>query len=142
MPAARAPRRRDNGFTDSDDNDAMTTPAPASPASGDGARPPHPSLRERFDALRNVPPFLREIWRASPSLTLATLGLRLVRAFLPVATLYVGKLIIDEALRLSRPARCSTISAPHSLPGSSTTFCCCSASSSGSRSARTCSGAW
>lgn len=59
-----------------------------------------PSLRERFDALRNLRPFLRQIWATSPSLTLLTLGLRLVRALLPVATLYVGKLIIDEAVRL------------------------------------------
>ena len=59
-----------------------------------------PSLRERFDALRNLPPFLRQIWAASPALTLASLGLRLLRALLPIATLYVGKLIIDEALRL------------------------------------------
>lgn len=59
-----------------------------------------PSLRERFDALRNLPPFLRQIWAASPALTMASLGLRLVRALLPVATLYVGKLIIDEAVRL------------------------------------------
>ncbi|GGD54679.1 ABC transporter ATP-binding protein [Pseudoxanthomonas indica] len=58
------------------------------------------SLRERVDALRNLPPFLRQIWKTSPGLTLATMGLRLVRAFLPVATLYVGKLIIDEAVRL------------------------------------------
>ncbi len=58
------------------------------------------SLRERFEALRNLPPFLRQIWQASPALTAATLALRLVRAFLPVATLYVGKLIIDEAVRL------------------------------------------
>ncbi|QSX76099.1 ABC transporter ATP-binding protein [Lysobacter arenosi] len=59
-----------------------------------------PSLRERFDALRNLPPFLRQIWATSPWLTLTTLGLRVVRAFLPIATLYVGKLIIDEAVRL------------------------------------------
>ncbi|MGH8080043.1 MAG: ABC transporter ATP-binding protein, partial [Lysobacter sp.] len=59
-----------------------------------------PSLRERFNALRNLPPFLRQIWATSPALTLITLGLRLIRALLPVATLYVGKLIIDEAVRL------------------------------------------
>ena len=59
-----------------------------------------PSLRERFDAMRNLPPFLRQIWQTSRPLTLTSLGLRLVRALLPVATLYVGKLIIDEAVRL------------------------------------------
>lgn len=61
---------------------------------------PRPSLRERFDALRNLPPFLRMVWSTSPLLSLMTIGLRVVRALLPVATLYVGKLIIDEAVRL------------------------------------------
>jgi len=61
-----------------------------------------PSLRERFGALRNLPPFLREVWQASPALTLASLGLRVLRALLPVAMLYVGKLIIDTAVQLSR----------------------------------------
>ena len=31
-----------------------------------------PSLRERFNALRNLPPFLRQIWATSPALTLAS----------------------------------------------------------------------
>src|SRR5690606_4101478 len=61
---------------------------------------PRPSLRERVGALRNLPPFLREIWATSRPLTLATLGLRLLRALMPIATLYIGKLIIDEAVRL------------------------------------------
>ena len=66
--------------------------------------PPLPAaqlnLRQRFAAMRNIPPFLREIWATSKPLTLASISLRLVRAFLPIATLYVGKLIIDEAIRL------------------------------------------
>ncbi|GAB1407281.1 ABC transporter ATP-binding protein [Thermomonas brevis] len=62
--------------------------------------PPQLNMRERFSAMRNIPPFLREIWATSKPMTLAAIGLRLVRAFLPVATLYVGKLIIDEAVRL------------------------------------------
>jgi ATP-binding cassette subfamily B protein len=61
-----------------------------------------PSLRERVSALRNIPPFLRQIWSTSKPLTLVSLGLRLVRALLPIVTLYVGKLIIDEAVRLVR----------------------------------------
>ena len=59
------------------------------------------SLRERVGALRNLRPFLRQVWETSPALTSASLSLRLVRALLPVATLYVGKLIIDEAIRLA-----------------------------------------
>ncbi|MGA0588759.1 ABC transporter ATP-binding protein [Dyella sp. KRB-257] len=77
----------------------------ASPATG-GRRhqppPPPQSLRERFAALRNVPPFLASIWQTSRSLTLASVALRLLRALLPVATLYVGKLIVDEVVRLVR----------------------------------------
>jgi ATP-binding cassette subfamily B protein len=67
----------------------------------DRAGPNRKSLRERVGALRNLPPFLRQIWATSPALTLSSLGLRAVRALLPVATLYVGKLIIDEAIRLA-----------------------------------------
>lgn len=57
-------------------------------------------MRERFDALHNLPPFLRSIWQTSRLLTSSTLLLRLVRALLPVVTLYVGKLIIDEVVQL------------------------------------------
>ncbi len=60
------------------------------------------SLRERFGALRNLPPFLRLIWKTSPAMTAGTLAIRLVRALLPIATLYVGKLIIDEVIRLAQ----------------------------------------
>ncbi len=68
---------------------------PGSPASKST-----PSVRERLSALRNLKPFLREVWATSRFLTASSLGLRLVRALLPVIMLYVGKLIIDEAVRL------------------------------------------
>lgn len=57
-------------------------------------------FRERVDALRNLRPFLRQIWETSPQLTLASLVLRLTQALTPVALLYIGKLIIDEAIHL------------------------------------------
>ena len=63
--------------------------------------PPQRSLKERVGALRNLPPFLSLVWQTAPGLTLANLVLRLTRALLPVATLYVGKLIIDEVVRLA-----------------------------------------
>ena len=77
----------------------MPSPSPdgAAPAA---RRPVNPSLRERFGALKNLPPFLREIWGTSRRLTLTSLGLRVIRALLPIVTLYIGKLIIDEAVRL------------------------------------------
>lgn len=74
---------------------------PASPIAG-AAGAKKPSLRQRFKAMRNLPPFLRQVWQTSRALTLASLGLRLIRALLPVAMLYVGKLIIDTALHLSQ----------------------------------------
>jgi ATP-binding cassette subfamily B protein len=74
---------------------------PASPAAGPAGQK-NPSLRERFKAMRNLPPFLRQVWQTSPALATASLGLRIIRALLPVAMLYVGKLIIDAALLLSR----------------------------------------
>jgi ATP-binding cassette subfamily B protein len=40
------------------------------------------------------------VWRTSPQLTAASLVLRLVRAVLPVITLFVGKLIIDDVVVL------------------------------------------
>lgn len=59
------------------------------------------SFRARWAALRNIGPFLRMVWRASPGLLLITLTLRVIRAVLPVAALWFGKLIIDEVVRLS-----------------------------------------
>jgi ATP-binding cassette subfamily B protein len=63
-------------------------------------RPRPQSLRARVGALRNLPPFIAEIWRTSRFLTCSSLALRLVRALLPVLSLYVGKLIIDEVVAL------------------------------------------
>jgi len=62
--------------------------------------PPPQTFRERLGALRNLPPFIKLVWQTSPGIALAQAGLRLVRALLPVAALYVGALIIDEVVRL------------------------------------------
>jgi ATP-binding cassette subfamily B protein len=57
-------------------------------------------LKGRFGALRSLRPFIAMVWNASPFFTLTALLLRLVRAVLPVAMLYVGKLIIDDVVIL------------------------------------------
>ena len=59
-------------------------------------------MRERLGALKNLPPFVRLVWETSRSLTIAQGLLRLVRALLPVMVLYVGKLIIDEVVELTK----------------------------------------
>src|SRR5690606_13682823 len=72
-------------------------PAPAAgPLRGEPPR--QLRMRERLGALRNVPPFLRLIWQTSRILTAGTLTLRFLRALLPVATLYIGKVIIDVGI--------------------------------------------
>ena len=65
------------------------------------AATPPTSYRARFAALRNIPPFLGLVWDASPLLTMASVVLRLTRAVLPVAALWIGKLIIDDVIHLS-----------------------------------------
>lgn len=92
---------------------------PKNYAMGGRAAPPRPgdalpaperqSWRARLGAMRNLPPFLKLVWRTSPALTLSQSLLRVVRALLPVATLYVGKLIIDEVVLL--------VQAPHPVEG-------------------------
>lgn len=51
--------------------------------------------RERFRALKNIPPVLRLVWHSSPGLTLAGCSLRVFNALVPVAMLWVSKMIID-----------------------------------------------
>ncbi|SOD78294.1 ABC transporter ATP-binding protein [Spirosoma fluviale] len=60
------------------------------------------SWRERFAALGNLPAFFKLVWEVSPGLFLGNAALRLIRAAIPAATLYIGKLIIDQVVALSR----------------------------------------
>ncbi|GAB3491237.1 ABC transporter ATP-binding protein [Spirosoma knui] len=60
------------------------------------------SWRERFAALGNLPAFFRLVWETSPGLFLGNAALRLVRAAIPAATLYIGKLIIDQVVDLTK----------------------------------------
>lgn len=57
---------------------------------------PQPTWSERFVALKNIPPLLKLIWRTSPQLVIATACIRLLRSAVPIASLYIGKLIIDS----------------------------------------------
>jgi ATP-binding cassette subfamily B protein len=49
-------------------------------------------------ALRYVPPFVRLVWETHRGYTVSMMALRLLRAFVPVAILWVGKLIIDSVV--------------------------------------------
>ncbi len=60
------------------------------------------SLKERLAALRNLPKFFRLVWQTNKRITIANAILRIVKSAIPIAVLYVGKLIIDEVLLLSQ----------------------------------------
>ena len=60
--------------------------------------PDSPTLRQRIKVLRNVPPFIKLVWETHRGFTVAMIILRLARAFVPVAVLWVGKLIIDTVV--------------------------------------------
>ena len=57
-------------------------------------------MTSRLGSLRTLPAFVTLLWNTSRGLATASLVLRLLRAGLPVATLFVAKLIIDEVVRL------------------------------------------
>src|SRR6476619_3347897 len=54
--------------------------------------------RERISALRYIPPTARLIWQTHAGYTLSMMLLRFVRAFVPIATFWVGKLILDTVI--------------------------------------------
>jgi ATP-binding cassette subfamily B protein len=70
------------------------------PATADGT--PSPTLRERVAALRYVPAMLRLVWETHRGYAVAMVVLRVVRAGVPVATLWVAKLIVDEVIAAAR----------------------------------------
>ena len=69
------------------------------PVELEGGKPPQ-GFFESLKALKLLVPFFRMIWKTSPSLTLTNVLLRIFKAAIPVSQLYVGKLIIDEVIRL------------------------------------------
>jgi ATP-binding cassette subfamily B protein len=52
--------------------------------------------------MRNLPPFLRMVWETHRGMVVGICLLRLLRAFVPVATLWIGKLIIDAVVAADR----------------------------------------
>jgi len=65
-------------------------------------RSTNPTWGQRVAALRYVPPLLRMVWSTHRGFTATMAVLRVARAFIPVATLWIGKLIIDAVIALRR----------------------------------------
>ena len=55
---------------------------------------------ERLAALRNVPPVLRIVWRSGPLVVFLGLVFRLVTSLVPLAALWITKLIIDNIVHI------------------------------------------
>ncbi|MDB5261363.1 MAG: transporter ATP-binding protein [Adhaeribacter sp.] len=73
----------------------LSKPAPAA------GKPPL-SVKERFNALKNIPAFLKLIWETNRAMTLGSIVVRVVRAAIPLAMLQVARLIIDEVIFLNQ----------------------------------------
>src|SRR5262245_53727857 len=78
---------------------------PGGPASLRPRRPPKliqeaPSWRERMRATRHLPACFRLVWETNRFYSVLIAMLRALRAGIPIATLWIGKLIIDEVVRV------------------------------------------
>src|SRR3954468_20907126 len=65
---------------------------------GRGPAPPDASWRERLQALRHLPKLLRMVWETNPGYVIGILLLRVARSAVPLAVLWIGKLIVDEVV--------------------------------------------
>ena len=57
-----------------------------------------PTWRERLQALTHLPRLFRLVWETEPRYVVVILLLRVVRAIIPLAVLWLGKLIVDEVV--------------------------------------------
>ncbi|MEZ2441822.1 ABC transporter ATP-binding protein [Chitinophaga sp. RCC_12] len=82
---------------------AMATPRKKRPGKDEKL-----TFKERLAALRNLPAFFRMVWQTSPGLAIANTVLRVAQSAMPLSLLYVGKLIIDQVVHLTKDAGHST----------------------------------
>src|SRR3954462_1809463 len=77
----------------------MSHPEAISAARGRRRKPEEPaSWDERMAALRYVPALFRLIWETHRGYALSMVALRILRSVVPVATFWVGKLILDSVI--------------------------------------------
>ncbi|HTE19070.1 MAG TPA: ABC transporter ATP-binding protein, partial [Armatimonadota bacterium] len=76
--------------------------APSPPRRRRPASEGPPTWAQRLRVMRNLPPFLRMVWQTHRGYVAGIALLRLLRAFIPIATLWIGKLIVDAVVEASR----------------------------------------
>src|SRR5215467_8019585 len=57
-----------------------------------------PTFKERLRAVRYLPPLMRMVWQTSRPYCISMIVIRLMRSLVPVATLWISKLIIDTVV--------------------------------------------
>ena len=77
----------------------MAPPRPLFVPAGQGLAEEKKSWRDRLQALRHVPRLFKLVWETHPGYTLTIMLLRVLRAAIPIAVLWIGKLIIDGVLQ-------------------------------------------
>src|SRR5215217_4645740 len=60
---------------------------------------PDVGWRERLQALRHLPKLLRMVWQTEPRYVVGILLLRVARSAVPLAVLWIGKLIVDGVVQ-------------------------------------------
>ncbi len=82
-----------------------------------GPDEPAPSWRDRLSALRYVPALLKLVYGTGPGYTIGIIVLRVLRSGVPVAQLWIGKLIIDGVIAAIETARAGDLVAWRYLAG-------------------------
>ncbi len=80
----------------------MSSKSGISSKSSSRTKPEPVTVKERLAALGNLPAFFKLVWQTSPWMTIVNSLLRIARSAMPLLILYVGKLIIDQVIFLSR----------------------------------------
>ena len=74
------------------------------PGSRRGKPEPPRSWRERLAAARHLPQLLRLVWSTEPRYVVGIVVLRILRAVVPLAVLWIGKLIVDAVIAAAATA--------------------------------------
>jgi ATP-binding cassette, subfamily B, bacterial len=82
---------------------ALSAPLLVSSQRNRGNNPERPTgWREKLAVLGSLPKLLGLVWRTHRAYTIAMVALRIVRGFIPVATLWIANLIIDAVIRATK----------------------------------------
>lgn len=83
----------------------MAPPRPLFVPAGQGLEEPRKTWRDRLQALRHVPRLFHLVWETHRGYTFAIMLLRALRAGIPIAVLWIGKLIIDGVINAVEATR-------------------------------------